>query len=318
MLSLSFQTTVLATAQILLMGACGYFLVKKGIVDEAGLDLLTRLLVKFFLPLFMFYQLTGHFSFSDFPDWWLYPLLGVAIAFSGLVVGKLALFCCPFIKTKREFLSLIVFQNSGYIPLMLVTTLFSGEVANRLYVSIFLLLIGFNAMMWSLGVWLLARPKRTGLDVKSFYNPPLIAIIGTLFIIFLGIHKYIPKTIMVPIQLFNQCALPLAMIVIGGALATIKLTHMPKRPIAMVCFAKLIVLPLVAFGVVFAFRLHGLIGFLIVLEAVVPSAVTLSVIARYYQGDETFVNQGIFYSHVLSVITMPAFLLLYSTLIKTI
>jgi len=312
LLTVSFQTIVLAIAQILIMGACGYGLVKRGFMDEPGLNLLTRLLINFFLPVFMFYQFTHNFNFTDFPHWWMFPLIGLAIVTGGLMAGRIVLLFCPWIKSRREFLALVIFQNSGYIPLMLVTTLFSGGDAQRLYVYIFLLLIGFNAMMWSLGVWLLAKRKGEGLNPKNLNNPPLMAMLGSLLIIFLGWDKIIPQTILVPAQLFSQCALPIAMIVIGGNLAQIKLGDVHLGTITVVVSTKLILLPLIALGLILIFPMDEVTSLLILIETIVPSAVTLSIIARYYQVEEKIINQGIFYSHLASLVTMPTFLLVYS------
>ena len=68
---ISFQTTVQATIQILLMGFIGYLLVKERIVGDEGLNLLTKLVVNLFLPPFMFYQFTQRFSFYEYSNWWI-------------------------------------------------------------------------------------------------------------------------------------------------------------------------------------------------------------------------------------------------------
>jgi len=316
LLTVSFQTIVLAIIQILILGAGGFWLVKRRTIDESGLNMLTRMLISFFLPIFMFYQFTHNFNFEDFSFWWMFPLIGLAIVAVGLLVGRIVLLFCPWIKSRREFLALVIFQNSGYIPLILVTTLLSGEQAQRLYVYIFLVLIGFNVMMWSFGVWLLAKNKGEGLSLKNLNNPPLVAMLSSLLIIFFGWHKLIPQTILVPVQLFSQCTLPMAMIVIGGNLALIKLEKIQLGSIALVVLTKLLLLPLVALGIIFAFKPDELIGLLILIEAIVPSAMTLSIIARYYQVEEKIINQGIFYSHIFSIITMPVFLMIYVNLTR--
>ncbi len=311
---ISFYGSVSATVQILIMAACGYGLFKSGIIDDHGLEIITRVLINFLLPVFMFHQLTAQFDFREFPGWWMFPLIGIGIILAGLALGRLVLVFAPGIASKREFLSLVVFQNSGYIPLMLVTTLFSGEVAGRLYVYIFLLLIGFNLMMWSLGVWLLSPGQEGAVDIKKLVNPPLAALAVTLAVIALGWHRFVPGVLVNPLELFSRCMLPTAMIVIGGGLARIQLTAVRIAPMACALIVKLVILPLLALGIVWLFKVQSLIGFLLVLETVVPSAVTLSVIAKYYRADEAFVNQGIFYTHIFSLITIPLFLMAYAKL----
>lgn len=316
MLILSFQTTVLATIQILLMGACGFVLVKKLVINEQGLDLLTRLLIVFLLPQFMFYHFTQNFCYDLYPNWWLFPLIGFIIILCGWLISLVMFQLFPFLEHKREFMALVIFQNSGYIPLVLAATLFSGEQAERLYVYIFLLLIGFNLGMWSLGVWLLIRGSGKKFKIKSLLNPPIVAMIFSLVFIACGLAKFLPQTLLRPMKMFSDCVLPLAMIIVGGSLARIRLGDINHREVAAIVIAKLVVFPVLALIVIKVFKIDFLLGFLIMMEAVVPSAVTLSVIARHYNIQEKLISQGIFFTHVVSIVTIPVFLMIYVNIVR--
>jgi len=303
----TFTITASATIQIFLMAAAGFILVKREIIKKEGLSLLTRLLINFFLPFFMFHQFTKNFNFQEYPYWWCYLLLSGAVALVGLLVSRLVLALVRGIEKKREFTSLVVFQNSGYIPLMLVTVMFIGPTAQKLYVYILIFIVGFNVMLWSLGVWLLTQHKGGQFDIKNLANPPLLSMIFSLIVIFFGIHRYVPDIILKPVGMFSDCVLPLAMIVIGGNLAKVDIRNIDLKFIGSVILAKLILLPLLALGITMALKPDFLLGFLIMVEAVVPSAITLSIIAQYYEGEEQYINQGIFFCHVASILTIPFF-----------
>jgi predicted permease len=73
-----------------------------------------------------------------------------------------------------------------------------------------------------------------------------------------------------------------------------------------------VLLPLIAFVVILFWRPNPLIGFLIIAQAAMPSATSLSLIARHYQVKEGMINQGILFSHLVSIITIPLFLFLFS------
>jgi len=45
-----------------------------------------------------------------------------------------------------------------------------------------------------------------------------------------------------------------------------------------------------------------------------PSATSLSVIARHYEKEDLLISQGIFFTHIFSVLSIPLFLSLYFTL----
>jgi len=61
--------------------------------------------------------------------------------------------------------------------------------------------------------------------------------------------------------------------------------------------------------------LPQLIGFLIVMQLAMPSATSLSVIVRHYKREDALISQGIFFSHIISLFTIPLFLSLYLSLV---
>ncbi len=315
MFVLSFQTTFLATLQILFLGAVGYFLVKRGIVDEDGLRLFSRLIINLFLPSFIFSQLLGNFRFELYPNWWIFPILSFAVTLIGFLVSQLVFLLnknkIPF---KKEFVALVAFQNSGYLPLILVATLFSSQQAQILYVYIFLFLIGFDLILWSWGVKVLAHHSPEKFELKNLTHSPVAAIVVSLFMVWVGLEKIVPSVILKPIKMLGDCTLPLAMIVMGGNLA--RLESLEKRPsgLSLVMMTKLIVLPLIASIVVLILRVDFLVGFLFVLEAAVPSAISLSVIAHHYRAEENFINQALFWGHLMCIFTLPVFLMFYTRL----
>ncbi|HOW35103.1 MAG TPA: AEC family transporter [Candidatus Omnitrophota bacterium] len=313
--NLSFATTLSAVFQIFLMGAVGYILVKKKIVDDNGLNLLSGLVVTIFLPFFTFNQLIQRFNFQLYPTWWIFPLISFGITLSGFLVGRFLLILRRGVVSKKEFISLVAFQNSGYVPLLLVATMFPGPQAQELFIFILLFLIGFDLVFWSLGVWLLTRNKIDKFDLTNLLVSPLGAVLISLLLIALGLQRFIPDILLKPVKMLGDCALPLAMVVVGGNLARIAISEGNKKDISWVVLGKLLLLPLLALLFTSAFQIKGLIGFLIVLEAAVPSATSLSVVSRHYKTEDKFINQGIFFTYIASLITIPIFLSAYAWLV---
>lgn len=311
MFNLSFQSTFLATFQILLMGGCGYFLTRRKVINEDGLGLLSGLVIHFFLPCFILAQFLGNFSFQLYKNWWVFPLLSFVVTSCAFVLAKTICFFQKEVTHRKEFLSLVSFQNSGYIPLMLVATLFSIEEARILNVYIFLFLIGFDLALWLLGVWILTRHRIEKFELKNMVSSPVVAIAASLLLVFWGAPRFIPPEVMKPLKMFGDCTLPLAMIIMGGNLARIKITDVRIPEIFLLLLTKLLLLPLLALSAVMIIKMDFWVGFLIVLEAAVPSAVSLSVIAHHYKIEEAFINQGLFFTHLLSVVTIPVFLMMY-------
>src|ERR1039458_2028381 len=91
MMPITFQTSVIAVAQIFAMGAMGFYLVRSGIIQESGLKLLSFLSVNIFFPLFIFYQIIKNFNVARMPLWWGFPLINISLVLTGLLIAFLAL-----------------------------------------------------------------------------------------------------------------------------------------------------------------------------------------------------------------------------------
>jgi len=314
MLIESFKTTCLAMGQIFLLAAIGYFLVKKNIFGQDGLNALSRLVVEVTLPTLIFCQLVKDFSFTLYPNWWLFPLISIFITLAGLLVGSLFMGFIRGQQHKLQFLSLITFQNSGYLPLALVAALLPKEKADMMFIYLFLFLLGFNLVIWSLGVYMLTFTRTKKFELGSLFSPPVIAAVFSLIFIYLGLNKFVPDVLLRPLRMVGDCTLPLAMFVVGGNLAQIHLGHIDKKAIFFIVLAKLVVLPMLGLGLILKFKFPELIGLLIIMQLSVPSATTLSLIVRHYKKEDSLISQGVFFTHVLSLFAMPVFLSLYFAL----
>lgn len=306
-----FRMVISAVAQIFILGAIGYFLVKKNILGPDGLGVLSRLVIEITLPILIFCQLVKDFSFRLYSNWWIFPLLSIAITLIGLLIGFIFSGFIGGIQYKLQFLSLVAFQNSGYLPLVLVATLLPKDKSDMMFIYLFLFLLGFNLVMWSLGVYMLSFYQNRKFELASLFSPPVIATLFSLVFIFLGLNRFIPYTLLKPLRMVGDCTLPLAMFVVGGNLASIRLGCVDKKAMVLMVLAKLIILPLLGLLIIVKFRLGQLIGLLILLELAVPPATSLSVITTHYQKEDLLISQGIFLGHIISLLTIPIFLSLY-------
>jgi len=150
--------------------------------------------------------------------------------------------------------------------------------------------------------------------LKNIFSPPVIANLSALLLIALGLNKLIPATVTKSLQMIGSCTLPLAMIVVGGNVALMHLERINKKTISFFLLGKLIILPALGLWIALRFGLPQLIGFLIVMQLAMPSATSLSVIIRHYKKEDALISQGVFFSHIIGLFTMPVFLGLYLSL----
>ena len=308
------KITGLAMAQIFILGSLGYVLVKKNMLSGASLEALSRLVIQIIFPALILSQMLKNFSFSLYSNWWVFPLVSLGITIFGLVIGLLLLKLIKLKTHRLQFLSLVGFQNSGYLPLAMVAAIFSGQELNNIFIYIFLFLLGFDLVAWSLGIYMLTYAKEAKFKLTNILSPPVIANLLALLLIALGLNKFIPASVFKPLEMVGNCTLPLAMIVVGGNVALVRLNKIDKKTVFFFLLGKLIILPALGICIVLKLGLPQLFGFLIVMQLAMPSATSLSVIIRHYKKEDTLISQGVFFSHIASLITIPVFLGLYLSL----
>ncbi|MBU0709249.1 MAG: AEC family transporter [Candidatus Omnitrophica bacterium] len=306
-----FKITGSAVIQIFLLGAIGYFLVKKEIFGSNCLNTISKLVIEVTLPILIFYQLAKNFSFELYPNWWIFPLISIAITAFGLLVGFIFIGLIKGSQSKIQFLSLVSFQNSGYLPLALVAALLSKAEADTMFIYLFMFLLGFNLLIWSLGVYLLSSSDSKKFKIGNLFSPPVIATVFSLVVIFFGLDRFVPEFVFKPLGAVGNCTIPLALFVVGGNLALIRLKQVNKKALFLVALVKMIILPLLGIVLIAKTNLPHLIGLLIIMELAVPPATSLSMIISKYKKEDILVSESIFFCHILSLLTLPLFLSLY-------
>ncbi len=302
-----------AIFQSFFLGATGYFLVKKRILANDCLISLSRLVIYVALPMFILSQLIRDFSFHAYPNWWFFPLLSVGITILGLVLGRIFAYKLKTKDERNQFISLVAFQNAGYLPIALVSAILLPEQASPILTQLVLFLLGFNLVVWSLG-WYMLKEKdaqNRKFSLKSLLSPPVVATLAGLLLIALGAKRFIPQVIIKPMHMAGECTVPLALFVLGGSLALIKLENVRIKEMLLLVLIKLILLPLVGIILVLNLKFSFALGLLIMMQLAMPPAVSLSVINRNNKSKDIFISQGIFFGHLVGLLTVPLFLSLY-------
>ena len=302
--------------QIFCLGLVGFVLVRRKVFSKEGLTGLTNLLIEVLLPSLMFWQIVTKFNFGIYSNWWLFPLASLIITIFGLAMGYVFSASSKDKILRKEFVSLIAFQNSGYLPLTLLGWIVPKEQVSTALIYLFLFLMGFNLVIWSWGVYFLSSHKSRYFSFPSLFSPPVIATLLGLICVALKINSIIPEFVLSPLNMLGQCSFPLAIIVVGASLADLYVNKPVNIAlIGKLVLAKLIILPLCGLALVSYVRLPYLIGLLFVLELAVPSATSLAVIVRKYTKEESIISQGVFVTHIASIVTLPLVLSLFNWIV---
>lgn len=313
----SLITVASAVARLLLLSVVGFFLVKMKIISKKGLDSISNIVIYFTLPAFIFTKFISNFSLSGIDLWWLFPAAGILINCLGLFLGYWVSF---FMKEyrRREFGALLGLHNSGYLPLALVAALLSANGRATAYQYIFLIIMGTSLSMWTIGVHIISGSKKLGLkSLKNTLNPPFIAIIFSLILGFTHLNRFIPDFFINTLEMAGDITIPLIMIVLGGILASLRLTkNKYKIGISLLIFLKLLLFPAAGLLFIYLLRPPELIGLIIILQTASPPATNLVVIGSHFGKETDFLNQGLLYSYLFSITTLPIFISIFFTLYR--
>ena len=302
----------LAILKLSLIALLGAYLYKRKAITEEVLRFLTLFVIDFTVPALIFSHLIGNSQIVLSSPIWIFIVLSISI----FIVGHLLGFIFSFKRShefKKEFTSLVCFQNSGYLPLNLALFLFPPIMREKFIVYIVLHLLGFNIIMWSAGSFFVFKKKGEKFKLKSIFTPPIISTLFALFLIYTNTARFVPSLVLVPVRMVGDMSFVLSMLVLGSWLAKIKLKGLSQRLfyIGEASFLKLMVLPGLFLIAVMKFEMFSLFGLFVVLQAAMPSAASLPIIANLRGADSEFVSQGVFLTHILSIFTITFWLTLY-------
>ena len=305
------QHLILLTAPLFLLVLLGYALVQWGSWPKEIADGLTRFVFSVAIPAMLFRLMSGVSNLPP-PNWMLLIVFfGSCLAI--FVLGRiLARFMFRMDGVSQSVFGLgAVFSNIVLLglPLSKITL---GDAA----VPAVSLILVFNAfLLWTLVTvsveW--ARNRSTSLaglakTAKDVITNPIVASIlgGTLFG-FTGIP--LPTVIDSTFVLVGEAAAPLALVALGMGLATYSLQEGMKESM-VICALKLVVQPLLVYGLARWVGLSPLHTQAVVLLAAAPTGANVYLMAREFRTLEGTIAFAMVLSVALSSITIPVALAL--------
>jgi hypothetical protein len=290
----------------------GYCFYKKGIIEQRVLDFLIFFVVNFTVPFLAFSYIVGNLQKGLQPPPFVFILLSFLIFGVRFVLGYIFSFKRSH-EFKKEFTSVVSFQNCGYLPLSMAAFLFPENLREKFIIYTFLYVVGFDIIFWSVGTYFIFKKKGEQLKFKSIFTPPIIATISAVIVVYADVVKFIPQVLLSPVKMMGDTSFVLSMLILGCWLARIDTASLRKRlPIVLEASAlKLLVIPLIFLFLTIKFDISSLAGLFIVMQAAMPSAVSLPIVVNLHKADSEFVSQGVLLTHIFSIFTIPLWVGLY-------
>jgi hypothetical protein len=292
---------IIAIASLFALIGAGFAARKYGILNGNHVHLISHVLVNIALP-----ALT--ISSMQVPDTAktmgiVHSMLLVACGYY-LAAFVISVLVCRFLPSTPEekgvFQFMLVFPNTMFMGIPVALAVLGPS--SLFYVILFN--VPFYFLVFTLGVWLLARGRPGKLDLKVLLSPGLVASILGLGLFLAG--YMLPAPVETGLDLIGSATTPLAMLVVGALLATLPLQRLAGDwRVYLVTALRLVIFPVVAFLVLSPFIADKLLLGVAVLLIATPVAANSVLLSEEYNVDSTLASQGVFISTLLCLATIP-------------
>ena len=244
------------------------------------------------------------------------PQVGRMVLMAVLVTASMGILArvvaIPFHLSRSElsaFLLVVMFSNGGNYGLPVVLFAFGNEALSHATVYF----VTSSILTYTVGVFLAAAGRRSlrRALIGIIRIPAIYGVTAALIIIAVG--ATVPMSLVRPIGLLSDAALPTMVLVLGMQLERAK---MPERPsiVGVAVVLSLMVAPVVALGLTSVLGLSGPARQAGVILASMPVAVVTTILALEFEIAPSFVTSAVFVSTLLSPLTLtPLIAFLSST-----
>jgi hypothetical protein len=252
---------------------------------------------------------------QSFPLWWVLPLVGIGLILIGIVFA--VLFFYKDLSSKRSLLPIASMQNAGYLALPLGQAIYP-EQFDLYALYCFLIIMGLNPILWSVGKFLSTGGKMIEFSWKQFITPPFIANLLGISFVLSGLHQYLPKIVINAIELTGTATVPIANFILGAVLGGISLRVWPSfSDTIRVLGVKFLIIPLVTIFVMMLLNLketNSLLSDVILIQAVSPPAIAILIQIRNYGGDAQKSGSLMLISYIACVLVIPLWMAIWSVM----
>ncbi|MDD5634639.1 MAG: AEC family transporter [Candidatus Omnitrophica bacterium] len=312
-INLTFYTIAMSILKLFLLMAVGYFLRFRDLINDKFVDELSLALVRVIFPALIIARTISNFSFTEYPSWWVLPVAAIIFSIGGMILGGLVNKFFIGFKSSREFMCSCGFHNCGYLPMTLVIFSFTGLLAEKMLIYVFLFSLGFNILMWSLVPLFLSGKLKSDFEMRVLFNPAVVATLFALAWVALFGKNSMPDVVMEPMKQLGDASFPLAMLTIGAYLYSYKAHDLKDKVPLIACnVLKLVVFPAIIFLLMLFVPLEKDYKFFLFLQSLMPTAVSLVFIGTYTASDNKFFSSSVFYTHLISILTIPLGLYLFN------
>ena len=329
-------TILLNIVGILLVIGTGWVARRKGLLTGDAVSAFSHFTVDFAMPSLIISNMLRRVTPEMLAHSWFYPFIGIGVVFFSGLIGLAA---SPFAVTKeqrRTFIFIAGVMNWLYLPFILVKGTMHGAMEDEAIAVILLFHVGISPFIWSVGVWLLRGSALNRRVLLHHLRTPglLAAAASILAVVFIPdtdvlfqtpeasapVQVLVGHVIMKAISLLGELALPMALVLTGARMASMKPEErIPLRAIAAITGIRLVAIPLLTglalnVAVALGAGISPAAATVILLVAAMPVALNSSLFIIRFGGDSALSAKSVVVTTFLCVITVPLISLLFGNI----
>ena len=294
---------------LFLLMFAGFAGVKAGLIRMEGKKAFSDLLVNLICPCMILNSYFAEFQPEIFRNLlWAYAV-SLLLILTGLAATMI--FTKKFPVSERPIQRFAcIYSNAAFMGFPLIQVMFGEE--GLLYASAYVTV--FNILLWTHGYMMLSKRggETAGANgggfrktLKKLVTTPVLVSVALGLVIYLG-QIPIPGVVAEPVKLISGMNTPMAMFITGMIIAESNLGKIIRNvQISDMILLRLILIPLVCFGIYLAAGFTGMQAQVVFLLEACPCAAITSVFAVQFGYNEEMAAGSVVVTTLLSIITLP-------------
>jgi len=204
-------------------------------------------------------------------------------------------------------------QNAVYLALPIGEFAFKDQFAEFSLIC-FLVLIGLNPVMWSVGKVLITTGGKNGGLFKKIVTPPLVASLTGIILVLTGAAPYVPDMIIDASAMLGNATVPVATFILGSTLVMSIRKIPPFWDTFRIVFTKFVILPVITITVLYLLKTgeeYPLLAQVLILQSATAPATAHILMVRTYGGDIGKVGGITFVSYLICLFAIPFWLMVW-------
>ncbi len=297
---------------IILLMAAGMVARHFKLLKESSEEDLGKLFTNLFWPCLILFSIGTRLEASDIIANYLLPITAVLTALLGLGIGTVASTVARLQGDRRTiFVFHSMFNNFSFMVLPLAMAFLPVKGSGLLFISN----IGFILLIQSIGILMLKGSQSLGATLRNLLSPGLLATVLAIILVMTGTQHAVPQLAWDLLDTLGTPTVPIALILAGARIYGLGFGALRfDRWNISLGFIRLIIVPALIFGLCWWLKWQlGVANEVIIIHmlvAVMPVSINSVSMTMAYKRSPDLAAQGVVFTHLFSIATISAWMVL--------